>query len=75
MPDPSQPTYDLVLAGGSVLDPASGTDGVFDVAVADGKIAAIGPDLEPAPAHRIPVPSIWDAGVLSQTRSNAVEST
>ena len=45
MPDPSQPTYDLVLAGGSVLDPASGTDGVLDVAVADGKIAAIGADL------------------------------
>ncbi|HEY2296392.1 MAG TPA: amidohydrolase family protein [Jatrophihabitans sp.] len=48
MPDPSQPTYELVLAGGSVLDPESGTDGVFDVAVAEGKIAAIAPDLAPS---------------------------
>jgi len=45
MPEPSQPTYDLVLAGGSVLDPASGTDAVLDVAVADGRIAAIAPGL------------------------------
>ena len=45
MPEPSQPTYDLVLAGGSVLDPASGTDGVLDVAVTDGRIAAVAPDL------------------------------
>jgi dihydroorotase len=48
MPDPSQPTYDLVLSGGRVLDPASGTDGVLDVAVAGDTIAAIGPDLAAA---------------------------
>jgi dihydroorotase len=53
MPEPSQPSYDLVLAGGHVLDPASGTDGVFDVAVADGKIAAIAPDLAAAATEAV----------------------
>ncbi len=36
---------DLILTGGRVLDPASGFDAVADVAIADGRIAAIGPDL------------------------------
>jgi dihydroorotase len=41
--------YDLVLKGARVIDPANGTDAVLDVAVAGGKIAAVGPDL-PCPA-------------------------
>lgn len=45
MSDASQPTYDLVLTGGTVLDPASGTNAHLDVAVSGQTIAAIGPDL------------------------------
>ena len=41
--------YDMVLKGARVIDPASGTDGMLDVAVTDGKIAAVGADL-PVPA-------------------------
>lgn len=42
------PKYDLILKGGRVLDPASGTDGVRDVAVRRGRIEAVEPDLDPA---------------------------
>ena len=35
----------IVISGGRVVDPASGTDAVADVAVLDGKIAAIGTGL------------------------------
>src|SRR3569833_4161519 len=35
----------LVISGGRVVDPASGMDGVGDVAVVDGKIAAVGTGL------------------------------
>ncbi|WP_283138336.1 amidohydrolase family protein [Rhizohabitans arisaemae] len=45
MSETSQTTYDLVLAGGTVVDPASGTDARLDVAVDGTVIAAIGPDL------------------------------
>jgi len=45
MSDPSRPPYDLVLAGGTVLDPASSTNALLDVAVRGTVIAAIGPDL------------------------------
>src|ERR1700761_7931817 len=38
-------TYDLVLHGGRVIDPANGLDAILDVAVAGGKIAAVGANL------------------------------
>lgn len=34
--------YDLLLAGGRVIDPAAGRDAVLDVAVSGGRIAAVG---------------------------------
>ena len=37
--------FDLVLRGGHVIDPAQGIDAVCDVAVANGRIAAVGPGL------------------------------
>lgn len=45
--------YDLVIVGGRVLDPGQGLDGVMDVAVADGRIAAIGPGLVADGAARV----------------------
>lgn len=44
--------YDLVLTGGRVIDPAQGLDGVMDVAVRHGRIAAVGPTL-PGPARDV----------------------
>ncbi|WP_235734659.1 amidohydrolase/deacetylase family metallohydrolase [Nocardioides alcanivorans] len=41
----NHPQYDLVLAAGTVLDPASGLNQRCDVAVSGEQIAAIGPDL------------------------------
>jgi N-acyl-D-aspartate/D-glutamate deacylase len=35
------PTFEVVLAGGRVIDPESGLDGVRNVGIADGRIAAI----------------------------------
>src|SRR5947207_915093 len=37
--------FDLAISGGHVFDPGEGIDRVTDVAVADGKIAAVGPGL------------------------------
>ena len=37
--------YDVLLRGGRVIDPAQGLDGLFDVAVRDGRIAAVGKGL------------------------------
>jgi dihydroorotase len=37
--------YDLLITGGRVIDPASGLDGVADVGITDGKIAAVGAGL------------------------------
>src|SRR5437016_5350028 len=40
-----QQRFDLVLKGGRVIDPAQGIDGIQDVAIAAGKVAALAPDL------------------------------
>jgi dihydroorotase len=40
-------TYDLVLKGGHVIDPSQSLDGQHDVAIRDGQIAAIAPQLPP----------------------------
>lgn len=44
--------YDIVLRGGRVIDPAQGIDGIADVAVRAGRIAAVGASL-PGPAREV----------------------
>jgi dihydroorotase len=44
--------YDLLIRGGRVIDPARNVDGVADVAIAAGKIAALRPDLSASSATR-----------------------
>ena len=41
-----QARYDLLLQGGHVIDPKNGISAVRDVAIQDGKIAAVGPHLD-----------------------------
>ena len=45
--------YDLMLRGGRVICPASGIDGIRDVAIRDGRIAAIEPSLLPSGASEV----------------------
>jgi dihydroorotase len=47
------PVYDLILQGGHVMCPASGIDGVVDVAVAGGKIARVSEDILPSSAKQV----------------------
>lgn len=44
--------YDMVLKGGRVIDPANDVDGMFDVAVAGGKIAKVAKDIPSAQAKK-----------------------
>ena len=50
--------YDLLLKGAHVVDPLNGVNGVNDVAVEGGKIAAVGPDLT-GPAREVIDVSGW----------------
>ena len=43
--------FDLLLSGGHLVDPAQGLDGMYDVAISDGKVAAILPAGQPAQAR------------------------
>lgn len=44
---------ELILQGGNVIDPLHGHNGVMDVAIADGKIAAVGPNLSTEGVARV----------------------
>src|SRR5262245_30091643 len=41
MPTARAATYDLIIKGGRVIDPSLGIDAVRDVAIAQGRIAAV----------------------------------
>ena len=45
--------YDLLLKGGTVIDPSQGLQGVHDIAVQDGKIASIAPGIPVEEATRV----------------------
>jgi len=46
-------TYDLLVAGGRVLDPGQGLDAVLDIAVAGGRVARLAPGIDPDTATRV----------------------
>ena len=45
--------YDLIVKGGTVVDPSQNLHGINDVAIEDGKIALIGPDISADEAKRV----------------------
>src|ERR1051326_9630764 len=45
--------YDLVLRGARVMNPANGLDGRRDVAVANGRIAAVQAEIPPSQARKV----------------------
>src|ERR1700754_1337778 len=46
-------SYDILLRGGRVIDPAAGIDGIKDVAIRNGKIAAVQSDILPTSAREV----------------------
>lgn len=46
-------SYDCLLRGGTLVDPAAGRNGRFDVAVKDGRIAAVQPNIAAASAATV----------------------
>lgn len=52
-PAPPKPAYDLLLKGGHVIDAKNGRDGLFDVAIAAGRIARVAPSIEAAQAAKV----------------------
>src|SRR6201994_642902 len=46
-------SFDLLLRGGRVIDPAAGVDGQKDVAIRNGKVAAVQADILPTSAREI----------------------
>jgi len=47
------PQHDLVLKGGRVIDPRNNLDGIRDVAVRDGRIAAVAANIDAAQARQV----------------------
>jgi len=45
--------YDLLVRGGRLIDPAQRIDRMADIAIRDGKVVAVGPDIPAAGASRV----------------------
>jgi dihydroorotase len=52
----AEPSYDLLIKGGHVIDARNGVDGELDLAIAGGKVAAVAADI-PAARAKIVVPA------------------
>jgi dihydroorotase len=52
-PEAQAPRYELLIKGGHVIDPANHVDGVTDVAVSGGKIAAVEKDIPASAAGKV----------------------
>jgi dihydroorotase len=50
---PAQQKYDLLLKGGHLIDPKNGISAVRDVAIANGKVAAVAARIDPAEAFKV----------------------
>ena len=48
----AQPTYDILIKGGHVIDPKNNFDAIADVAVAGGKIARVARNIPPESARK-----------------------
>jgi dihydroorotase len=49
----ARPSVDLVLKGGRVIDPSQSFDAIADIAIRDGVIVGIGPNLDTTNAYRM----------------------
>ena len=49
----NQPTSDMLLKGGHVIDPKNNIDAVMDVAISGSRIARVAPNLDPASAATV----------------------
>ena len=49
----AQPAYDLLLQGGHVIDPRNGISARRDVAIANGRIAEVAPNIEASKARKV----------------------
>ncbi|MBI3472365.1 MAG: amidohydrolase/deacetylase family metallohydrolase [Candidatus Solibacter usitatus] len=49
----AQPRYEILLKGGHVIDPKNAIDGRMDVALRDGKVAAVARDIPAADAAKV----------------------
>ncbi|MCO5222099.1 MAG: amidohydrolase/deacetylase family metallohydrolase [Thermomicrobiales bacterium] len=45
--------FDLVIQNGRLIDPGAGIDGYFDVGLRNGKVAAVGPKIDPGGARTV----------------------
>jgi dihydroorotase len=46
-------TYDLILKGGRIIDPSQAIDDILDVGFANGRVAALGPNLRPSATTKV----------------------
>ena len=74
--------FDLLLRGGHVICPASQLNGVMDVAIRDGRIAAVQPDILPSSAKevvdvrgRLVLPGMIDTHAHSTNMSPAASAS
>jgi len=71
--DKLAPVFDTVVKGGRVIDPKNGIDAVNDIGIRKGRIAAIGPKLDPGKAKIIDAAGLILTPGLIDTHAHVYE--
>jgi dihydroorotase len=67
------PGWDLIVKGGRVIDPANGVDGIRDIAIRKGRIAAVAPSLDAGTAKVIDAAGLIVTPGLIDTHAHVYE--
>src|ERR1700723_3973921 len=67
------PAFDAVVKGGRVIDPKNGVDGVRDIGIRKGRVAAVAPKLDPGKAKVIDAAGLIVTPGLIDTHAHVYE--
>jgi len=67
------PAFDTVVKGGRLIDPKNGIDGIRDIGIAKGRVAAVAPTLDPGKAKIIDATGLIVTPGLIDTHAHVYE--
>lgn len=67
--------YDILLRGGHLIDPKNDRDSIMDLAIKDGKVAAVGPSLSGLAEKTVDISGLYITPAWSTSTSTSTAAS